>query len=386
MLLIKFMFLVLLPFIASAGHFENYNQNELKKSKSKYSATVEYEKHKAAIVDYQLITDLKRIDIAKEIVDAKAELWVRIPKDYKSSKEFKVLNKQLKALKGKVRFFKKPVVEPQTPAFNGIWSRDWAPVWVKNNNRNKIALADFNYVTRRPTDDLVPQSLSKKLHINRMSLPLYFQGGNFQTTKDGICFTNEDVLTANAQAEVSTDLIFNEAQVRQFFIDYLGCQKVVIFPYPEYEGLFHIDMWMMLVGDRKVVVSSIDQETKALAIKLGLENLIGPVQAYLEDRKNDLINLGFKVVELPWPITQAVDDYLIPSTYTNFQILNGHALVPSYSFSFLKDGADWKQKYETKVSAALKILGLEAKFLNSDDLIKADGSIHCVINSVPSLR
>lgn len=202
------------------------------------------------------------------------------------------------------------------------------------------------------------------------------------------------------------DVYLDEDQVTSYFKRYAGCKKVVILPMMPFEGTGHIDMFAKFIDDETVILNQIKDEQLGYATDKNY-NMALEIQSYLEKIATILQNEGLKTQRMPMPLPQLVDDgwgaVPIIRSYTNSLLIDADkkvALVPRYKYTIdyqpdnpqadlgllkvtfiddpLADG------YEASVALIYQSQGYEPKFINSDDLIRQGGAIHCVTMQVPA--
>ena len=88
----------------------------------------------------------------------------------------------------KVKFLLQPL--------DSIWFIDSGPLPLVRTTDNTMAFADFRYYWNRPYDDGIPTWLGRMLPqlgydapADTYRMPSSTEGGTFQATSDGICFT-----------------------------------------------------------------------------------------------------------------------------------------------------------------------------------------------------
>jgi agmatine/peptidylarginine deiminase len=284
-----------------------------------------------------------------------------------------------------------------------MWVRDWAPVTVTNGNE-KI-FVEFNYYTDRPTADALPRKLAGMTGRRILSLPFQMEAGNFMINDDGLCLTTKQVGKNNKDFEArypqsrAVPIGDNYKVIEEYFRDFLGCKKTVFFDVLDSTGKIErtgrIDIWAKFISNDKVLVGQIDTnkiypsevsdaiswtDTKRFA-------------AQLDEFSRQISSLGLKVIRLPMPpVLKPARDSIVAdtlaATHTNFLLVNGHALVPSYSdmFVMFPNFSGTRPKgldklfldLEKDVKSIVTNLGMNVHFIESSSKIARQGAVHCL--------
>jgi agmatine/peptidylarginine deiminase len=250
----------------------------------------------------------------------------------------------------------------------------------QENTKAQTINFDFNYYPRRAVDDAVPSNLEATFPgWERVSVPVYNEGGNFMSNGRMECLMTTRVTDANARKFHPDDIILDAAGVRDMYSRYAGCSQTHIFPRMPSEGTGHIDMWGKFLTDDDVIVGRITSE-RMTRFAAGAEEaeLVRNVAAYLDERAEELAELGYKVHRVPMPLPSSN----VFRSYTNSLLLNGTAFVPRYG----GDGKDqvspygekWSEEYEAEVVSIYGKLGFQVQWVDSDELIESGGAVHCV--------
>jgi agmatine/peptidylarginine deiminase len=262
-----------------------------------------------------------------------------------------------------------------------VWARDWAPLGALQADGSRLLL-DFNYrLNGRPVDDNTPTVLSESLPgYQRLSLPVYNDGGNFMINDEGVCLMTSRTTDDNARSYHSEDMILNADQIGSYFLRFGGCKKVHIFPRIPYEFTGHIDMWAKYLNNDTVLVASLDASTVALEKNSSSRKKAEQIRQYLQARRADLENMGFIVVEVPMPLPDFGREVF--RTYTNSLFVGKTALIPKYSSRQYLD-SNLHSQYEAKISDAYAKAGFKVRLIESDQMIVHGGAIHCITMQLP---
>lgn len=251
---------------------------------------------------------------------------------------------------------------------NSVWIRDYGPNNVYKNNVDSLIFVDWIYNRPRPDDDVIPAALAELLDV-----PLYEAtqspydiegtGGNFMSDGFGMGFSSELILNENPG--------HSEAEIEEIFQEFMGIDEYVLMETLPYDGIHHIDMHMKLLDEETLLVG---EYPEGVADGPQIEENL----QYILDNYQTVYGTPFKVIRIPMPPDSDgtyPDEYGEYRTYTNSLIFNKLILVPIY-------GADSDE-------AALDIYreampGYEVVGIDSDYIIAASGSIHCVTHELAS--
>ncbi len=345
----------------------------------------EHEPSEGIVMSHTMFSEHKREDMALAFLQESIDtLWVVVPNDYTSKQEAEELA-QLRSSAGKAAEKIKLLREPIAGELRE-WARDFGPYAARDQDGKKVLL-DLNYYPDRPADDSVPQEMARMMSLDRVSLPIYTEGGNFMNNTQGDCMMTEKVLRANSKNELPGDRILSKEQIVAYYKDFFGCKTVHIFPIMPLEGTQHIDLWAKFLDDRSIMVAEIPDHVMALKAYTDEERKkVQEVRDFLSERIKQIEALNFKVVRVPMPAPSfASDGFILFRSYTNSLILNGTAFVPEYKKPYNElDGingayidADFTAAYNQAVQKAYRDSGLKVRWIESDSLISKGGAVHC---------
>lgn len=373
------------------GHYENSSKKESEAYIGKQMVVPEYEPARSVVVGLPIVSEFGMEGLVDEIIKAGAEtVYMTVESNKKGITTNSKTLRGLKQLLGQ-DIDKVKLVPQKYQGSVTVWARDWAPLGARTNGDDafsKPVLLDFNYYSSRPSDDSTSYSVANAFDFDRVSVPVYNEGGNFMINSDGFCMMSTRVSQANAYKEVKGDMILNEEEIAQYYQDYAGCKDVMIFPRLPHEGTGHIDMWVKFLDNETVIVGDISGKALDLARKYDPDSykVSSDMSEYLAERVEELQDLGFKVKRIPMPLA----DYYVARSYTNSLLLNGVALVPKYEMGVNEDYTNYTytddnllSSYEQEVRKVYEESGFEVVFVNSDELISMGGAIHCVTMQLP---
>jgi agmatine/peptidylarginine deiminase len=431
-----------------SGHFEMMEQSDIDRIlASKPVALAEYEPTQSVLVGHRLAVNMRAKERAfeKTIIDAGVELLIAsrprknsVP--WSANKEHS--NDEQKRLNSyDVRT--KHIRAPKTPEV--LWTRDYAPIMAVNN-AGKPVLLDFNYHRDRPLADMFARSLTPHFEgAERLSVPLYLEGGNFMINKRAECFLSEAVVEANAKPasqlltpvyrsgivvpdqltpdfahdyvagfvyvdefgdkRVHTDdIYFERSALMATLREYLGCEKVRIFKRMPHEQTGHIDMYMKFLDDNTILLSSLDGGRVAEIVNDEQQRVAVDIKNFLDERRRELSALGYSVITVPMPVPEVLRVLgvkgVVTRSYVNSLLIvtdkRKLALVPKYMTGQFPDAhmdgrfyqyADAKYLEEdlSAVEQAYAKAGYSVSFFNADALIRDLGAIHCATMQYPKL-
>ncbi len=269
-------------------------------------------------------------------------------------------------------------------AHSGVWIRDFAPINIditqKSNGLATLGFADFNYKLEPTLDDILPWQLALYFKASLVKTPFTVDGGNFVTTRDD-CFLADDFIE-----NTSPDAAGNQPSEKERLSDMIGKEfgcRTHIFsnsPHP------HMDMILKPLSSHQIVVSQIPdyvvshlKEHKALNLDetIAVQGKLNEIAKALEDK------LHFKVTRIPMPSPSS----RLFRNYVNSIILDKTIFMPSYKKSEHSTEAypdmDLLTRLESEARQTYETLGYKVIPLNSDRIIAAGGSLHCVTLTIP---
>jgi agmatine deiminase len=163
----------------------------------------------------------------------------------------------------------------------------------------------------------------------------------------------------------------NQDQIEQYLMDYYGVDQVLWVS----EGIVgddtdgHIDDTVRFVNE-DTVLTVVEENVLSENYDLLQQNL-------KELKKMRLLNgKSLNVIELPMPADVIYEGQMLPASYANFYISNGHVIVPTYRCS--QD--DKAMQIIQSCFQDRKVVGID-----STDIIWGLGSFHCLSQQEPSI-
>ena len=250
---------------------------------------------------------------------------------------------------------------------NSVWVRDYGPWWIIEPE-NSLAIIDLVYNRPRPLDDTYPESAAGYFDINYYGLGLIEAGGNMLLDGQG------SVIVSNVIFDGSQgfDPTLTQDQLEQYFLDYFGVHKVIVTPHLINDGTGHIDMFVKLINDSTIIVGEYENQSAGYP---GNYDICNQVASQLANETNGA-GRPFNIIRMPMPPYNNGITY----TYINSLIVNNKVLVPIYGLSteFANDDSVLAL-YETIMP------GVEAVGFDCNQIIPANGAIHCIAMKVPAL-
>lgn len=374
-----------------SGHWEDYNSETLAKFKGNQMVVPEYEPSQGVIISLKMLTKHHLESMALHFLKQDiTSLWVIVPLDYSPEEEARDLNVVYESAGSNRSKIK--VVHQAIDGELREWSRDWAPLTARGKG-GEIRFLDFNYYPRRPADDSVPTSLGQVTGVERLSIPVYNEGGNFMINSRGHCMMSDRVVASNSKKSLDDDIILDAQEIKEYYLTYAGCKTVTIFPSLPFEGTRHIDLWAKFMSDDTIIVGELRDEI--LAIKHYSSKQVANVakmQTYLNDRAQDLRQMGYNIVRVPMPAPTFEPGFTdaMNRSYINSLLLNGTVYIPQYQRPALGHlmfegeyiDKDLIQKYDNEVFKIHKTLGYKVVWIPSDTMIVEGGAVHCTTMQV----
>ncbi|MBS1713253.1 MAG: agmatine deiminase family protein [Armatimonadetes bacterium] len=232
---------------------------------------------------------------------------------------------------------------------DSIWCRDYGPRYIYQGGCRAIVKHTYN--RNRPNDNVLSFAYGNYRGHSVYQIPLVHGGGNYHLDATGRSWATRLIANENTTK--------TEAQIVQLWKDYQNVQTTLTDPFStSVDSTQHIDMWMQIIGDDKVMVSDWPLEP-------------GSQQDVVCDTTASLMSgLGYQVFRSP-AFRSGGTHY----TYTNVVVCNGVVIVPSFSTGSYNAQAlaAWQQAMPDK-----RIVQV-----NCQALVTSAGVVHCVVMHVP---
>jgi agmatine/peptidylarginine deiminase len=239
-----------------------------------------------------------------------------------------------------------------TRATDTIWLRDYGPRYVYQGDVR--AITDHVYNRPRPNDDTLPSYFSTFKKHPYYEHTLVHGGGNFHLNALNKAYCTELILNENPS--------LTTAQVLGIWQNYQALDTHIFPPFPaSVDSTQHIDMWMQVIGDNKVIIGDWDLNRGSTQ-----DTVCNDAAAYMASQ-------GYTVYRTP---SRSIGG--VHYTYTNMVIVNKLVLLPTFT------GVDATTNTNAfnAVSAAF---GPEytIKQIGSDALATSAGVMHCIVQHLP---
>ncbi|RMH14725.1 MAG: hypothetical protein D6695_00385 [Planctomycetota bacterium] len=243
-----------------------------------------------------------------------------------------------------------------------IWIRDYGPrhiyMGVQPDGTGGVrAMVDHTYNRPRPNDNTVPAHFAAERNQPIYLIPLVHGGGNFHLESGNpMGFGHSTRLIVNENPSLTED------QIIGYWRDYQNLETTLYTPYPTYvDATQHIDMWMIMLDDDKVMISEWVNEPNS-SWNITSNNAAA-----------DFAARGFTVYRIP-----AVRSGGTHYTFTNAVICNDLVLVPSYTNSTAAAHNStalsvWQAAYPNKT----------IRQINAQSIVTYAGVLHCIMMHVP---
>jgi agmatine/peptidylarginine deiminase len=380
----------------ATGHFEDYEEATLTRFSGQQTIVPEYHPSQGVVIALELIRHYKFEEFAAQLLEQKIKtLWIFVPAGYSAEQEqadLGALYQKLGAAASKVK-----LIKPDQDGAQTVWTRDYAPLTAKDTD-GALRLIDFNYYTYRQADDSIPSAMKRSLSMERISLPVYNEGGNFMINGRGDCLIGKRVLWANSAPSHPRDLVLDEKQIEDYFKNYGGCKRVAFFHSMPYEQTGHIDIWAKFLDDNTIIVNELRDEVINLDVFNDEEKRKQrEIKSFLDERASEIVRLGFKVMRTPllapypfrWGFKSGEQAEF--RSYTNSLLVNGAAFVPQFKKEQVLNGGaanDYRDgkfisAYENEVQKTYESYGYKVIWVNSDRIYKMGGTVHCTTMQIP---
>jgi agmatine deiminase len=247
---------------------------------------------------------------------------------------------------------------------NRVWTRDYAPLFVKN--AHEVAITDWIFNAWAKYDDwqkdnAVNPVLAPQLEMRAWQPGLVLEGGSIDVNGQGWLMTTEECLLSPVQAR-NPDR--SREEVEQVMRDYLGVDRVLWLR----NGIAgddthgHIDDLARFVSPDAVVIA---QEPDPL----------DPNHEPLRENWEILKRESLRVIPLPMPSPLIFEGRRLPASYANFYIANQTVLAPTFN--------DPNDRIALNALAEAfpdrRVIGIHAV-----ELVWGLGTLHCMTQQQPT--
>jgi agmatine/peptidylarginine deiminase len=362
---------------------------------------VEWEPMKALVLAFPgyaaeyAATSKTFVDIALSAVDH-GQVWIIV--DTAQAENFlknKLAQRGLSALRmqADVKFVRQQI--------DAYWLIDSGPLPLVDVASGTWAVGDFRYYHERALDDSIPTVFARNgLRFGELvkpttyRMPLSTEGGTFQATTEGVCFTSSrQIYNMSCEAgncrESILGLSLVALQEHQYTVEmetvlrtYAGCKDLVVTHSITDDGTGHIDMYLKVLDDDRILMgdyrrpyqNDYQEENGRL-----LDDNAAFLEAYLRPNGET-----FEVHRMPMPGHRLIEDffgeYEVPFTYLNSTFFNGVNLWPAYNFP------EWEESRNEAQAIWEQLLpDVVHVWIDAEELSYQSGAIHCVTRTIPDL-
>ncbi len=230
-----------------------------------------------------------------------------------------------------------------------VWIRDYGPRFIFEDGLR--AIIDHTYNRPRPNDNLLNDYVAALWGINQYDIPLTHGGGNFHLFSNGDAFMSTLILTENPGLTAQ--------QVKDYYLAYQNVDLTIYTGFPtSFDSTQHIDMWMLPLGDYKVLIGQYASST-------------GQPYTITENAVADLTARGYTVYRTPGWNTGGTH-----YTYTNSVFVNNRVFIPKFNVS---------QDAQALAAFQAALPGYTIQQIDCTSIIGAAGALHCIVMHVPAL-
>ncbi len=256
-----------------------------------------------------------------------------------------------------------------------VWCRDHGPIFVKHRDSGDIAITNWGFngwgdkFGPYDLDGQIPVLVADALGMKRFDADIILEGGSIELNSHGQLLTTEAVLlNPNRNPNLTRSEI--ESRLKEM----LGATEIFWLGQgiegDDTDG--HIDDLARFVNDNTIVISR-EKDGSNPNHRVLQEN---------RDRLDDFRLPGGskpEIIEIDLPDACLAPDWrlpVLPASYVNFLIINGAVLVPTFG----------QKRRDTQAAGILGELFPDRQIIpiNSLDIVKEGGSIHCISQQQPS--
>jgi agmatine deiminase len=257
-----------------------------------------------------------------------------------------------------------PAVEFYHYPTNRVWTRDYAPCFVKNGAERGLIDWKFNGWAKyenHELDNAIPLKIAGHFEMRSWSPDVVMEGGAIDVNGEGMVLATEECLLSPVQAR---NPHLTREQTEQALADYLGIDRVLWLK----NGIVgddthgHIDDLARFVNPDTVVIASEDNPSD--------ENY-----KILCENEALLARYPVRSVRLPMPQPLYFSGQRLPASYANFYIANNIVLMPTFN--------DPNDRLALNILAEVfedrEVIGI-----NCTELVWGLGTLHCITQQQPA--
>jgi len=255
---------------------------------------------------------------------------------------------------------------------DSIWTIDFGPLPLVDEDSQTVALLDWKYYANRYNDDAISTQIGQEIGATVFRDDLNVEGGNFQGDGEGNCYITNRGLANSGVSQEAFELSYKE---------YAACDKIHFLKDVSDDGTGHIDMLFKLYATDGAVLGYYPDE------------LGDPINQKRMDDNEEILKAvaladgeTMAVYRLPMPGWGKDDQGKstgTPFTYINSTLINGRNLwpytnldkYPEWNASFMEAAAVWSDAMPDYEHIAIETESLNAM----------SGAIHCITRTFPNL-
>ncbi|MBN2448069.1 MAG: agmatine deiminase family protein [Phycisphaerae bacterium] len=242
-------------------------------------------------------------------------------------------------------------VEFVTYVLDSVWIRDYGPRFIVVDGTER-SVVDHTYNRPRYNDNAFNDYYCSHYSVPQYDIPLEHGGGNFHLFSNGDAFMTDLILTENPG--------LSEQDVKDYYAAYQGVDLTIYDGFPtSFDSTQHIDMWMLPVGDSKVIIGQYASST-------------GQPYTITENAVSDLTSRGYTVYRTPGWNTGGTH-----YTYTNAVIMNDLVFMPTFT-GYTTQNAQALATFQAAMPDHTIIP------INCSSIIGAAGALHCIAMHMPA--
>ena len=241
-----------------------------------------------------------------------------------------------------------------TAATDSVWIRDYGPRFIQDSGRRGIS--DHTYNRPRPNDNNFPGVFGAQLGEPVYAMPLIHGGGNFHLFRTRDAYMTRLIVDENPGR--------TEQEIKDIYALYQGLDLTLTNPFPaSYDSTQHIDMWMLPLGDDKVLIGDY-----AVTEGSGVPKSVSDATATLMESR------GYTVYRTPGWRTGGAH-----YTYTNAVMVNNVVLTCRFG------GANAARDAQALATFQSALPDRDIVQVDCSGIIGQAGAIHCIVMHVPDL-
>jgi len=235
---------------------------------------------------------------------------------------------------------------------DSIWMRDYGPRYIYEEGVR--AIVDHTYNRPRPNDNLLTDFWAPLRGEAQYDIPLVHGGGNYHLDALGGAAATRLINNENPS--------LNAQQIIDLWREYQGLETTLFDPFPTFvDSTQHIDMWMQIAGDDRIVISDWPLEPGS------------QWDSVCDQAAADFAANGWTVTRVP-ALRSGGTHY----TFTNVVMVNDLVLVPEYD----NIPATYSQQARNAWTAGFP--DKQVVQIDCDGIVTAAGVMHCIVMHVPA--